>query len=89
MVRQVQAHEVGAQDPDPQRLMMAGENCVGQVIEARLGRATVTLALRLPVVMTMPCHLVTIRISGNARPRATADAGPSRSTWRHRPGIEG
>jgi hypothetical protein len=55
-----QTHEVEAQDPDPQRLMMAGEDGVGQVIEARLtGRAAVTLALRLPAVMTMPCHLVT------------------------------
>src|SRR3954463_1676783 len=41
--------------------MMAGENCVGQVIEARLtDRAAVTLALWLPVVMTMPGHLVTL-----------------------------
>ena len=73
-VRQVQAHEVEAQDPDPQRLMMAGENCVGQVIEARLtGRAAVTLALGLPIVMTMPGHLVTLAYRGNARLRATAD----------------
>jgi hypothetical protein len=51
---------VEAQDPDPQRLMMAGEDGVGQVIEARLtGRAAVTLTLRLPVIMTMPGHLVT------------------------------
>ena len=60
LVGQVQAHEVQAQDPDPQRLMMTGEDGVGQVIEARLaGRAAVALALSLPIVVTVPRHLVT------------------------------
>src|SRR4051794_4841939 len=83
MVRQVQAHEVEAQDPDPQRLMMAGENCVSQVIEARLaGRAAVTLALRLPVVMTMPGHLVTLAY------RATHALGPPQTPDRlEAPGV--
>jgi hypothetical protein len=77
-VRQVQAHEVEAQDPDPQRLMMAGENCVGQVIEARLtGRAAVTLALGLPIVMTMPGHLVTLAY------RATHAFGPPQTVSKH------
>ena len=60
LVGQVQAHEVKAQDPDPQRLMMTGEDGLGQVIEAHLaGRAAVALALSLPVIVTIPRHLVT------------------------------
>ena len=33
-IRQVQAHEVQAQHPNPQRLVMPGQHCAGQVIEA-------------------------------------------------------
>src|SRR3712207_2895554 len=43
--------------------MMAGEEGAGQVIEARLaGRASVALALWLPVVMAVPRHLVTLAL---------------------------
>src|SRR5215203_272935 len=58
LVRQVQAHEVEAQNPEPQRLMMAGENGIGEVIEAHLtGRAPVALPAPLPLVMAMSRHL--------------------------------
>jgi hypothetical protein len=59
LVRQVQAHEVKTQDPEPQRLMMAGENSVGEVVEARLtGQAPVALPVPLPLVMAVSRHLV-------------------------------
>src|SRR5688572_32179129 len=52
-----------AQDPDPQRLRMPGENGVGQVIKARLaGHAPVALPMSLPFVMAMPRHLVTLAV---------------------------
>ena len=60
LVRQVQTHQVKAQDRDPQRLMMTGEDAIGQVIEAHLAdRAPIALALSLPIVVTVPRHLVT------------------------------
>src|SRR3954451_397682 len=34
-VREVQAHQIQAQHPDPQRLVVAGQNGSGQVAEAR------------------------------------------------------
>lgn len=33
-VRQVQAHKIETQYPDPDRLMMPGKNCIGQVVKA-------------------------------------------------------
>ena len=51
LVGEVQAHEVQAQDPDPQRLVVAGEDGVGQVVEAAAAAvALVALPLRLGVV---------------------------------------
>jgi hypothetical protein len=65
-------HEVQAQDPDPQWLVMTGEDGPGQVIEAYLaGRAAVALALWLPIVVTVPRHLVT------PAPRAPHTLGPA------------
>src|SRR3954452_11876058 len=47
-VREVEAHEVQAQNPDPQRLVMAGQDVAGQVVEAgAAGGAAVTLPVRL------------------------------------------
>jgi hypothetical protein len=63
---------------------------VGQVIEAYLaGRAAVTLALSLPVVVTAPRHPVTPapRAAYTFGPPQTL--GPYQSTWSHRPGTEG
>jgi hypothetical protein len=59
LVRQVQAHEVEA--PDPQRLMMASENGSGEFIEACLAGQTTgaTGALPVPLPLGMARHLVT------------------------------
>ena len=51
LVREVQAHEVQAGDPDPQRLVVAGEDGVGQVVEASAtAPALVALAMGLGVI---------------------------------------
>lgn len=53
-IGEVQAHEVEAEDPDPQGLVMAGEDGAGQVIEELLtGLASVALACRLGRVMAL------------------------------------
>ena len=47
-IREIQPHEIEAENPDPQRLVMAGEDRAGQVVEAFLtGLALVALSLRL------------------------------------------
>ncbi len=46
--------EMKTEDPDPQRLVMAGEDRTGQVVEEFLtGLATVALPLRLGRIMTL------------------------------------
>jgi hypothetical protein len=56
-VGEVQAHEVEAQHPDPQRLMMPGQHCAGEVIKAtRTGLAPVPLPVRLRVVAAVAHH---------------------------------
>lgn len=53
-IRQIQAHEIEAEDPDPQRLVMAGEDGPGQVVEVFLTRLTlITLTLRLGRIVTL------------------------------------
>ena len=49
--RQVQAHQVEAGDPGPQRLVVAGEDGVGQVVEPLVAAlALVALAMGLGVI---------------------------------------
>jgi len=56
-VGKVQAHEVKAQDPHPQRLVVPGQHRAGQVVEtARTRLAPITLAKRLRVVAPVPDH---------------------------------
>ena len=51
---EVQPHEVEAQDPDPQRLVVAGEDCPGQVVEPLAAAvALVALPLGLGVVVAV------------------------------------
>jgi hypothetical protein len=71
-IGEIQTHEIQAQDPDPQRLMVAGQNCPGQVIEATAAFfATVALAVAL-------CFIVTIADHRMARTARTLNAvGPS------------
>ena len=53
------AHEVQAQDPDPQRQVMAGEDGIGQVVEPlATAMAVVSLALGLGVVRSVLGDLV-------------------------------
>jgi len=56
-VGEVQAHEIQAQHPDPQRLMMAGQHRAGEVVEAGRARlASVTLTVRLRLIAPVPDH---------------------------------
>src|SRR3954454_8450671 len=56
-VRQVHSHEVRAQDPGRDGLMMSGQNGSRQVIEAVLaGLAQVSLSVPLAIVMTVADH---------------------------------
>src|SRR3954469_21192598 len=56
-VRQVYSHEVRAQDPGRNGLMMSGQNGSRQVIEAVLaGLAQVSLSVPLAIVMTVADH---------------------------------
>src|SRR4051794_5790201 len=56
-VRQVYSHEVRAQDPGRDRLMMSGQNGSRQIIEAILaGLAQVSLSVPLAIVMAIADH---------------------------------
>ena len=56
-VGEVQAHEVQAQHPDPQRLMVPGQHRAGEVVEAtRACLAPVALPVRLRVVAAVADH---------------------------------
>src|SRR3954447_24628987 len=58
-VGQVQTHEVEAQYPDSQRLMVPGQHCPAEVVKARRARlAAIPLPMRLRVVMPVPDHRV-------------------------------
>ena len=53
-IRQIQSHEVEAEKPDPQRLVMTGKDGTGQVVELRLTRlALIPLSRRLGLVSTL------------------------------------
>src|SRR6476659_8868046 len=56
-VGEVEAHEVEAQHPDPQRLMMPGQHSAGEIIKAtRTGLAPIPLPVRLRVVAAVAHH---------------------------------
>ncbi|MDO9713623.1 diguanylate cyclase [Paracraurococcus sp. LOR1-02] len=60
-VRQVQAHEVEAQHPDTQGLVMPGQDRAGQVIEAlAAGVASIALAMRLAIIMASAHHRLAV-----------------------------
>ena len=51
-IREIQPHEIEAEDPDPQRLVMASENRAGQIVEEFMtGLALVALSLRLGCIV--------------------------------------
>jgi hypothetical protein len=53
-IREIQPHEIEAEDPDPQRLVMAGEDRPGHVIEVFLtGLAVRALSLGLGRIVTL------------------------------------
>jgi hypothetical protein len=57
-VRQVQTHEIQAQDPDPQGLVMARQNRPGQIVEALAAAVTqIALAVPLGLVSTVAHNL--------------------------------
>src|SRR4051812_5375304 len=54
-VREVQAHEVEAQHPHPQRLMVSGQRRAGEVVKAPgAGLTAIALPMRLGVVAPVP-----------------------------------
>jgi len=56
-VREVQAHEVEAQHPHTQRLVMPGQHRAGKIVEAGRARlAPIALPVRLRVVASVPDH---------------------------------
>ena len=56
-IGEVQPHEIQAQDPDPSGLVMAGQDCPGQIVEAPAAPfATVTLAVVLRVIVAIADH---------------------------------
>src|SRR4051812_16598246 len=56
-VREVQAHEVEAQHPHAQRLMVSGQHCPGEVVKAPdTGLAAIALPMRLGVVAPVADH---------------------------------
>lgn len=63
-VGQVQAHEVQAQDPDGQGLVVPGQRRPGQVVEALAARLA-PVALRMPIrpVVAAPDGLVALRLA--------------------------
>jgi hypothetical protein len=74
-IGEVQSHEIQAQYPDPERLVMACQDRPGQIIEATAAAiATVALAVRLFLIMTVTDHRM-------ARTARTANAiGPTMLT---------
>src|SRR5215210_1413990 len=59
-VREVQAHEVEAQHPHPQRLMVSGQRRAGEVVKAPGARlAPIALPVRLRVVAPVADHPIT------------------------------
>ncbi len=60
-VGKVQAHEVEAQHPRPQRLVMPGQHRAGKIVEAGRARlAPIALPMRLRVVASVPDHRETV-----------------------------
>ncbi len=58
LVREVQAHKIEAENPNPQGLMMTRKDGVGQIVKASLtGCAQITLTLGLGVVTPLFRHL--------------------------------
>src|SRR3954449_11829236 len=75
-VGEVQAHEVEAQHPDAQRLVMAGQDSASEVVEAGAARrAAVALPVRLGVVPAVAGDLGTIaaRAANAVRPAVLPD----------------
>ena len=76
--RQIEAHEIRAQNPDPQRLMMARKDRVRQIVKTALtGFAPRPLPLGLSVIVPLFDDLRTVAMGAlNAvRPAHVADGG--------------
>src|SRR4051812_32080198 len=71
-VREVQPHEVEAQHPPPQRLMVSGQHCAGEVVEAPgAGLTAIALPSALRVVTPVPDNREAVT------PRTTYAIGPA------------
>ena len=75
-IREIQPHEIQAEDPDAQRLVMAGKDRPGQVVEVfPTGLAVVATSLRLGRIVTLfrDPRGVAMRTSYALRPAQLAD----------------
>ena len=80
-IRQIQTHEVQAQQPDAQRLMMPRENGVGEIIKVPPATATqVALPIRLSLVQAPLRHPLRLAMRATHPPPANAASEPSQST---------
>src|SRR3954470_2712596 len=67
---EVQPHEIEAQHPHAQRLVMPGQHGAGEVVEARAARlAPIPLATRLGVVTSVPDHGLAVAAGAAHAPR--------------------
>ena len=72
---EVQPHEIEAEDPDPQRLMMAGEDRPGQVVEAAGAVPALGLrrAGRLGLLPSLLGHALAVGATGPVSPGKVPD----------------
>src|SRR6478736_7361221 len=73
---EVQSHQVKAQHPHPQRLMMPRQRRAGEIVETPVARlAAIALPMRLLLVMPVPddCRIATTRAAHALRPAMLAD----------------
>ena len=69
-IRQMQSHEVEAENPHPQRLVMTSQDGTGQVVELRLTRlALLPLSCGLGLVSTLFGHLGSAAVGTDHRLR--------------------
>jgi len=84
-VRKVQAHEVKAQHPHAQRLVVRGQHRVGEVVEAGRARlCTDSAGDAAACRRTRPGRPRNWRIQGSTHLAASDAAAPARNAW-HRP----
>jgi len=75
-VRKIQPHEIQTQNPDLQRLPMAGQNRIGEIVEANpavLANIALTLPLRLVMAVARDMSAAALGASHALRPTGPAN----------------